>query len=175
MTKPKPLCIYKGCGKKPWVMNYYSKSLTCYKYRWFRVSPISPCHSSLTLSMMVAALDALTVMDTMARVIPTAATTNTWKDIGQTAIKRAAKQDLTGLLLWKCMHSISNKPTFYVYISLSYFQSLNIRGCLPVCRRWWRWGWRWAGSWPWLREVSTSGTWRKPHWEWGAGGPKTEL
>lgn len=32
----------------------------------------------LTLSMMVAALDALTVMDTMARVIPTAATTNTY-------------------------------------------------------------------------------------------------
>lgn len=31
----------------------------------------------LTLSMMVAALDALTVMDTTARVIPTAATTNT--------------------------------------------------------------------------------------------------
>lgn len=28
--------------------------------------------------MMVAALDALTVMDTMARVIPTAATTNTY-------------------------------------------------------------------------------------------------
>lgn len=32
----------------------------------------------LTLSMMVAALDALTVMDTMARVIPTAATTKTY-------------------------------------------------------------------------------------------------
>lgn len=32
---------------------------------------------SLTLSMMVAALDVLTVMDTTARVIPTAATTNT--------------------------------------------------------------------------------------------------
>lgn len=28
--------------------------------------------------MMVAELDALTVIDTMARVIPTAATTNTW-------------------------------------------------------------------------------------------------
>lgn len=33
--------------------------------------------SLLTLSMMVAALDVLTVMDTTARVIPTAATTNT--------------------------------------------------------------------------------------------------
>lgn len=31
----------------------------------------------LTLSTMVAALDALTVMDTIARVIPTAATTKT--------------------------------------------------------------------------------------------------
>lgn len=31
-----------------------------------------------TLSMSVAALDVLTVMETMARVIPTAATTNTW-------------------------------------------------------------------------------------------------
>ena len=34
----------------------------------------------LTLSIMVAALEALTVMDTIARVIPTAATTNTLGD-----------------------------------------------------------------------------------------------
>ena len=38
--------------------------------------------------MMVAELDALTVMDTIARVIPTAATTKTWEDKGQTSIKK---------------------------------------------------------------------------------------
>lgn len=49
--------------REPWSNSYIHPFL-----KWF-----------LTLSMMVAALDALTVMDTMARVIPTAATTNTYK------------------------------------------------------------------------------------------------
>lgn len=35
------------------------------------------CMCGFTLSMRVAALDVLTVMDTIARVMPTAATTNT--------------------------------------------------------------------------------------------------
>lgn len=40
-----------------------------------------------TLSMMIAALDALTVMETMARVIPTTATTNTYSEGMRQSVK----------------------------------------------------------------------------------------
>lgn len=61
---------------------YYLLRCTSYVAAvWKWVSTVSPSGGSVcvsfTLSMMIAALDALTVMETMARVIPTAATTNT--------------------------------------------------------------------------------------------------
>lgn len=102
--------------------------------------------------MMVAALDALTVMDTMARVIPTAATTNTYNTQCIIVGKKNQKTLMRGM-------NTSERT--------SCWQGKGILSCvfgdLRANKRWWRWGWRWVWSLPWLKETSTSGKWRRPH------------